>query len=139
MEDKYSKGTLTLKLLRERVKKTQTQVAQEVGVQPRSYGAWEREGAIPALDKAVKLARSLDASLSEICVSLGIDISGLRPDFGGEVPETCSSEVPKASSSEVDDYSSVASIIAGRSTEEIAALLRVFLAQKKGDDSPSSE
>ena len=57
--------------LRERVGKTQFQVAIEVGVTPQTVGAWER-GAIPHLDKAVKLAGSLGLSLEDLCEAFGL-------------------------------------------------------------------
>ena len=68
-----------LELLRERVHKTQLQVAFDVGVSPKTVGSWEK-GAIPHFDKAVKLASSLNVSLDELCEAFGMEVPNQDKD-----------------------------------------------------------
>ena len=77
--EKVSKGRTALEHLRERVGKTQRQVAIEIGVSDRAVSGWE-SGSIPKLDSAVGLARSLGVPLKVICESIGISVDGVPDD-----------------------------------------------------------
>ena len=73
------RGEITLKLLRQRKKISGERLAREIGV---SYGAvlgWE-SGAIPSLDNAISIARVLNVSLTELCLSLGFSLEGIPSD-----------------------------------------------------------
>ena len=72
-----SKGRPGLKRLREEAGLTQIQLAAQVPVDPSALRAWENSGAMPALDKAVKLAKILQVPLTRICLEFGIDIDGI--------------------------------------------------------------
>lgn len=69
-----------MKLLRELAEKTQGEVAVDVGVSSRNVRDWENKGAIPSLDKAALLARSLGVSLKVLCRAMGIDVDGIPDD-----------------------------------------------------------
>lgn len=72
-----SKGRPGLKELREKAGLTQLQLAAQIPVDPTAVRAWENSGAIPALDKAVKLARVLQVPLKRIALEFGIDVDGI--------------------------------------------------------------
>lgn len=72
-----SKGRPGLKQLREKAGLTQNQLAAQVPVDPSALRAWENSGAMPALDKAVKLAKILQVPLKRICLEFGIDVEGV--------------------------------------------------------------
>ena len=61
-----------LATLREQCGKSQFQVAVDVSVTPQTVGSWER-GKMPSFDKAVRLAESLNLSLDELAVALGLN------------------------------------------------------------------
>ena len=75
----------TLENLRERVRKTQRQVAINVGVSDRAVSGWE-SGAIPKLDSAVGLAKSLGVSLKTVCEAIGISVDGVLDDIPQKTP-----------------------------------------------------
>jgi transcriptional regulator with XRE-family HTH domain len=60
-----------LATLREQCGKSQLQVAVDVSVTPQTVGSWER-GKMPSFDKAVRLAESLNLSLDELALALGL-------------------------------------------------------------------
>ena len=78
-------GKFTLENLRERVRKTQRQVAIDVGVSDRAVSGWE-SSAIPKLDSAVGLAKSLGVSLKTICEAIGISVDGVLDDIPQKTP-----------------------------------------------------
>jgi DNA-binding XRE family transcriptional regulator len=70
-------------LLRNRVGKTQFQVAVEIGVSNTTVRDWER-GSIPAFDKAISLARCYGVSLKELAISFGLSVDGIPDDVSVE-------------------------------------------------------
>ena len=73
-----------MELLRNRVGKTQFQVAVEVGVSDRAIRAWEQQGTIPAFDTAVALARCYEVSLKDLAKAFGLTVDGIPDDVSVE-------------------------------------------------------
>lgn len=73
--------------LRKRANKTRVQVGREVGVTERNIYDWENGKFYPRLDRAVALARSLGVSFKDLCIAMGIDVSGV-PDIDAPTNET---------------------------------------------------
>ena len=125
-------GKLTVKDLRLRAKKTQAQVAEDVGITRRNIAAWEKGGIVPTLDKAVRFAVSVNASMSEICSAFGVDVSGLKSDVSQE-----SQESPPASD---DKNTSIAArLLANKTQEELEALFSFFSNKNDGGLAPPSQ
>jgi transcriptional regulator with XRE-family HTH domain len=77
-----ARGEVTLKLLRQRMKKSAERVARETGVSYGAVVAWEK-GAIPSLENAIALSKTLDVSLKELCAALGFSVDGIPDDQEG--------------------------------------------------------
>lgn len=69
-----------LRLLRERAELTQFQLRQRIGVSERRLSDWENGKALPSLENAVALARTLQVSLKQLCMALKIDVTGIPDD-----------------------------------------------------------
>ena len=74
-----NRGEITLKLLRQRKKISGERLAREVGVSYGSVLGWE-SGAVPSLENAIAIARALNVSLTELCLSLGFSLDGIPSD-----------------------------------------------------------
>lgn len=59
---------------------THRQLSQAVGVTERAVSAWVHGRSIPRLDRAILLASTLQVSLREICVEMGLSVEGLIDD-----------------------------------------------------------
>lgn len=76
-----------LRLLREQAKLTQFQLRQRIGVSERRLSDWENRKALPNLENAVVLAKTLRVSLKQLCLALGIDVTGVPDDVPFSPPE----------------------------------------------------
>lgn len=70
----------TLKDLRKRLGKSQSELADILGVKQQAVSLWESGQRMPSLDNAVKLAKAFGVTLNELCLSMGIDIAGMPID-----------------------------------------------------------
>ena len=70
----------TLKDLRLAAGKTQIEIASEVGVREKAVRRWESMETIPTLDKAVKLAISLNCNIEQVLVAFGLPVPGQVPN-----------------------------------------------------------
>ena len=69
-----------LRLLREQAKLTQFQLRQRIGVSERRLSDWENRRALPNLENAAALAKTLRVSLKQLYIALGIDVTGVPDD-----------------------------------------------------------
>lgn len=69
-----------LRLLREQAQLTQFQLRQRIGVSERRLSDWENKKAFPNLENTVALAKTLGVSLKQLCIALGIDVTGVPDD-----------------------------------------------------------
>ena len=130
MNNVNERKDITVKYLRERAKLTQAEVAEQIGIGSRSYGAWEREGAIPHLDKAVRFAKVVNASLQEVACAFGLDTDG--------IPDDSICKEPSNPLDDVDSYQMAANILANRTPEELKALFNLFGNKKGGSETSSN-
>lgn len=70
-----------LRLLREQAKLTQFQLRQRIGVSERRLSDWENRKALPNLENAAALAKTLRVSLKQLYIALGIDVTGVPDDI----------------------------------------------------------
>ena len=70
-----------LRLLRENAGLTRPQVKQHTGVSERRQADWESGEAMPNPENLIALARLYKVSLKTICISVGLDVSGVPDDM----------------------------------------------------------
>lgn len=76
-----------LRLLREQANLTQFQLRQRIGVSERRLSDWENRKALPNIENAVALAKTFKVSLKQLCIALGIDVTGVPDDVALPPPE----------------------------------------------------
>lgn len=74
----------TLQELREQAKLTQEQLSRQMNVGLRIVTDWEQGRKIPSLKNFFALAKTLRVSPKKLAISLGLDVSSVPDDLGGE-------------------------------------------------------
>lgn len=60
-----------LKAIRKKLRYTADEMAEILGVKPRTYGSWEREGKTPSMELGTLLNQKLNINLNWFCTGVG--------------------------------------------------------------------
>lgn len=74
-----NEGKSELRLLREAVQLTRSELGRRIGVSERQIYDWENGIKLPRIDRAVALARELGVTIQTVCSAIGLDVTGI-PD-----------------------------------------------------------
>jgi transcriptional regulator with XRE-family HTH domain len=78
---------VTIRTLKELIKEanlTYRSLAAKMGTSPDQIVAWNKGDSYPSLPYLVSLSRNLNVPLKTLIGSLGVDVSDLPDDLGGE-------------------------------------------------------
>jgi transcriptional regulator with XRE-family HTH domain len=79
--------SVTIRTLKELIKEanlTYRSLAAKMGTSPDQIVAWNKGDSYPSLPYLVSLSRNLNVPLKTLIGSLGVDVSDLPDDLGGE-------------------------------------------------------